>query len=64
MSANVNAIIQPIASPVMMQIIVWKVDPGSEKMRLYNRRTLILVIPTAGQVSSESAYVACLWAFG
>lgn len=58
MRANVNVIVQAIESPINIQAII--LNLGVEKMRLYIRRTLILVIPTAGHVNSSRAYIVCV----
>lgn len=53
--AKVNAIVQAIIRPTRIQVIVLNLEVV--KIRLYIRRTLILVSPTAGNVNISSAYV-------
>lgn len=58
MSAKVNAMVQAIATPIPTQVTT--LNLGVMKIRLYSRRTLVLVIPTAGQTRISSEYVVCV----
>lgn len=58
MSENVKAIVHAITSTTIIQTIA--LNLGVSKIRLYIRRTLVLVIPTAGHVRISSTNVVCV----